>query len=148
MHIELRVEGITVVDGELDLRSLIERLEELEDYGLWSSAPLTFEQAKDLVSHLDVRSLELVRQIVLRGGSITWPHVKRICGIVTGSFYDFERDWLTPLCGLVLKVRGEVPSELITWIPDGPEWSSEGMKDVKFYIDGPALRSLRTVLLG
>ena len=48
MHVGLRIDGVTIVDGELDLHSLVIRLKEAEEYGLWLCTPLTFEQAQDL----------------------------------------------------------------------------------------------------
>lgn len=148
MHIDLRIEGVTVVNGELELHSLIKRLQEAEEYGLWLCTPLTFEQAKDLVSRLSPEALELVRQIVLRGGSITWPNVMKICRISTGGFPEFFFQWHEPLTRSVATVTGRTSGELVAWIPDTPEWDTDDCKDVKFYIDGPALKSLRQVFLG
>lgn len=148
MHIELRIEGITVVDEDLELGPLISRLQEAERCGLWFSAPLTFEQAKNLVSRLDATTLELVRQIVLRGGSITWPQAAKICGIVSGDFNEFETIWLEPLNRVVEAVSGGERGRLITEDPNDPAWDTGDMKDVKLDIDGPTLRSLRKVLLG
>ena len=148
MHVDLRIDGVTIVDGELDLHSLIIRLQEAEEYGLWLCTPLTFEQAQDLVSRLSPEMLELVRQVVLRGGSITWPNVMKICRIGIGGFHEFLFQWHLPLKQLVGTVTGRNTGELVTWIPDALEWDSDGCKDVKFYIDGPALTSLRQVLLG
>jgi hypothetical protein len=91
--------------------------------------------------------LELVRQVVLRGGSITWPNVMKICRIGIGGFHEFLSQWHLPLKQLVETVTGRNSGELVAWIPDGPEWDSDGCKDVKFYIDGPALKSLRQALL-
>jgi hypothetical protein len=148
MHIELRVEGITVVDGELDLHSLISRLREAVEYGLWSSSPLTYDQAKDLLIRLDTKTLELVRQIVLRGGSITWPHVAEICGIPTEDYDEFYNEWVKPLNRVVATVRGEEPSALIGWFPGQGDWETDDEGNIRFDIDGPALRSLRKVLIG
>ncbi|PVE20641.1 hypothetical protein DC522_31070 [Microvirga sp. KLBC 81] len=148
MHIELHIDGVTVVDGELDLRSVINRLEEAEEYGLWASSPLTFDQAKELLIRLDTRTLELVRQIVLRGGSITWPHAAQICGIPDEDYDAFYREWVKPLNRVVATVRGEEDSVLIAWRPDQGDWESDAEGNTRFDIDGQALKSLRKVLIG
>lgn len=148
MYIELSIDGVTVINAELDLPTLVRRLQEAEECGLWLSAPLTFDQAKDLVSRLDTRTLELVRQTVFRGRVITWPNAMEICGITTGGFHEFDREWLNPLDRMVETVRDGEPGVLISWVPDTPEWHSEDRKDLKFYIDGPALKALRKVLIG
>ncbi len=149
MHIELRIEGITVVDDELELHSLIERLEEAEEQGLWSSPPLSFEQAQDLVSRLDTTTLELVRKIVVRGGSISWSLAMQTCGNFKGILGEFETKWLEPLSRMTGAVRQNPPEMLIHWMVPGPESKmSEDVDAMKFCIDGPALRSLRKVLIG
>ncbi len=153
MHIELRIDGITAVDEELDLRALIDLLEEADEDGFWWSAPLTFRQAKDLLSRVDTRTLELIRQIVLRGGSITWPHVGRIFGIGPSNWLELHAEWLMPLNQLAGAVSRETNQNrklrwLIRWDQITPEREANNLRDVKYEIGDADLQSLRKALLG
>jgi len=147
MHIELRIDGVTFIDSKLDFRSLITHLEAAEEIGPWASDPLTMDQAKDLLIRLDPKQLELVRQIVLRGGSIAMPEIAKVCGITTGDLDTFANDWLPPVNRIVETVRGGDSRTLINWKPDRPDWGNEAWEDIKYYIDGPALQSLTKALL-
>jgi hypothetical protein len=147
MHIELRIDGVTFIDSKLDFRSLITHLEAADEIGPWASDPLTTDQAKDLLSRLDPKQLELVRQIVLRGGSIAMPEIAKVCGITTGDLDTFASYWLLPINRIVETIRGGASCTLIAWKPDRPDWGNEACQDIKYYIDGPALQSLTKALL-
>lgn len=89
MRVELQFEGKIVITSniaEADLRSVMSLVKSAEVEEPWYSTPITVAQAKELIGLLDTKSVELLRQIVLGDGSITWPEVQKICGIKGTNF--------------------------------------------------------------
>ncbi len=152
MHIELRVEGKTVLNGEVDLRFLVNLLndieKDIEQEGTWASTPIDVDQAKAVINLLDKKTVELLRWIVIGGGSITWPKVQEICGIKGKDFAYFRSRYQEQIRIAVRTVTQGQGGVLIWWEEDAPGWDTDDWRGAKLEIDGPALKSLKAVLIG
>jgi hypothetical protein len=151
MRIEVRLEGKTVVDVNFDLRYLIglaqDAEKDIQRRGAWGSSPIDIYQARAVIRQLDEKAIELLKWIVLGGGNITWPKVQQICGIEGRDFGDFERRYLQAIHDAV-RAATDGKYSFLLWFTDGaPEWDTPDWRDAKLEIDGPALTSLRAVLI-
>ncbi len=150
MRVKLQFEGKIVITGNIakaDLRSDMGLVKGAEMEEPWYSAPITVAQAKELVSLLDEKSIELLRQIVLGGGSITWPQVQKICGIKGTNFRQYRDQYDKKINHAVRMVTQGEHGGLITYEDGAPEWCADDWKDAKLEIDGPALMSLKEVFV-
>jgi hypothetical protein len=111
----------------------------------WHSAPITVAQATELIALLDATSVELLRQITLGGGSITWPQVQKICDIEGTDFDRYHSHYEARIKQAVQTVTQGKHAFLITYEDGAPEWCTDDWKDAKLEIDGPALLSLKEV---
>jgi hypothetical protein len=149
MRVELQFGGKIVINGniaEADLRSLMSLAKSAQVEEPWYSAPITVAQAKELVSLLDTKSVELLRQIVLGGGSITWPQVQKICDIKGTDFGQYHYRYGDKIERILWMITQGEHRYLITYEDGAPAWETDDWKDVKLEIDGPALLSLKEVL--
>ncbi|GEO17451.1 hypothetical protein [Microvirga aerophila] len=148
MRVELQFEGEVVITGKLaeaDLRSLLSLFKDAEVEETWHSAPITVTQAQQLIALLDAPSVELLRQITLGGGSITWPQVQKICDIKGTDFDRYHSYYEERIEQAVRTVTQGKHAFLITYEDGAPEWCTDDWKDAKLEIDGPALISLQEV---
>jgi hypothetical protein len=154
MRVEVQFEGELVITGnvaEANLGSLMGLLtnvkveKRLEPDEPPYSDPITAAQAKELVSRLDTRCVELLRQIALGGGSITWPQVQKICGIKGRNFGQYLDQYHHKINDAVRMVTRGEHRFLITYEDGAPAWETPDWKDAKLEIDGPALMSLKEV---
>jgi hypothetical protein len=149
MRLELRFEGkieITGNDGDADLHSLLSSLlQDFEVEELWHSPLITVAQARELIRLLDANSVELLRQIALGDGSITWPYVERICGIKGTDFVQYLVRYNDKINAVLQAVTQGKHSWLITYEDGAPAWATDDWKDAKLEIDGPALLALKKI---
>jgi hypothetical protein len=147
MRVEPQYEDKIVMTGnspEAELRPRI-NLKDAEVDQPWYSDPITVAQAKELISLLSERSVELLRQIVLGVGSITWPQVQKICGIKGTDFGQYHYQYGEKIEEAVRMVSQGEHRYVITYEDGAPAWDTDDWNDVKLEIDGPALMSLREV---
>jgi hypothetical protein len=111
----------------------------------WYSAPITVAQAKELISLLDTWNVELLRQITLGGGSITWPQVQKICRIRGTNFGQYHDQYGGKIDQVLRAITKGEHRYLITYEDGAPAWDTTDWKDAKLEIDGPALTSLKQV---
>jgi hypothetical protein len=136
--------GFDPISGSTFVFDALAKSAEVEEP--WYSAPITVAQAKELIGLLDTKSVELLRQIVLGGGSITWPQVQKICGIKGTNFGHCLDQYNHKINDAVWIVTQGEQRFLITYEDGAPAWETDDWKDAKLEIDGPALMSLREVL--
>jgi len=110
------------------------------------SDPITVEQARELTGLLDETCVELLRQIVLGDGSITWPQVQAICGIEGTDFGHYHYCYGDRIEEAVQAITQRASRYLITYEEGTPAWDTDDWQDVTLEIDGAALMSLREVL--
>lgn len=102
-------------------------------------------RAEELIGLLDETRIELLRQIVLGNGSISWPQMQNICGISGTDFGHYYYCYGEKIeRALQTVTRGEQRYS-ITYEVDTLAWDADDWKDVKLDIDDPALTSLREV---
>jgi uncharacterized protein YheU (UPF0270 family) len=151
MRVELQCEDKIVMTGnslEAESRPQIGLNEGAEVVQPWYSDPITVAQANELIGLLDAKSVELLRQIVLGDGSITWPEVQKICGIKGTDFGQYHYQYGDKIEQAVRTVTQGEHRYLITYEDGAPAWDTDDWRDVKLEIDGPALISLREVFAG
>jgi hypothetical protein len=148
MRVKLQCDGKTESTSNLadaDRYPLISPNKGAEIAEPWYSAPITVAQAKKLVSLLDTANVELLRQITLGNGSITWPQVQKICrirGTDFGQYHDQHGGKIDQVLRAITKGEHRY---LITYEDGAPAWDTKDWKDAKLEIDGPALTSLKQV---
>lgn len=145
MKVNLTLEGKVLISIDVELPSLATLANCADEDGPWHSAPLTIAQANELIGLLDTSSVDLLRQIVLAGGSITWPKVQEIYGIEGNDFGQFLYFYENGIKQALLTVTQGKHAWLITWEDGAPAWEAKDWKDAKLEIDGPALVSLTRV---
>jgi uncharacterized protein YheU (UPF0270 family) len=112
------------------------------------SDPITMAQAKELIACLDEKCVELLRQIVLGDGSITWPQVQQICGIEGTDFGHYHYCYGEKIRQALHTITQGEHRYLITYEDGAAAWDTDDWKDARLEVDGPALMSLREVLAG
>lgn len=148
MRVDQQCEGKNVVTGKIPkvgLGSQISLGEAAEIKQSWYSDPITVAQAKKLIALLDEKCVELLRQIVLGDGSITWPQVQKIYGIEGTDFGHYHYCYGEKIEEAVRMVSQGEHRYLITYEDGAPAWVTDDWNEVKLEIDGPALISLREV---
>ena len=148
MRVKLQCEGNTentdnVVDA--DGRPVISLSKGTDVEQPWYSDPITVAQAKKLVSFLDTWNVELLRQITLGGGSITWPQMQKVCCIRGTNFDQYHNQHCGKIDHVLQVITKGEHRYLITYEDGAPAWDTDDWKDVKLEIDGPALTSLKEV---
>jgi hypothetical protein len=146
MKLNLTIEGKVLISIDVELSSLANLANCAEEDEPWHSASITVPQAKELIGLLDTSSVELLRQIVLAGGSIAWPKVQEIYGIEGNDFDQFLFHYDNGIKQALRTVTQGKHAWLITWEDGAPAWEAKDWKDAQLEIDGPALVSLTRVI--
>lgn len=140
MEVDIRIDGISVVKAQIGLEALIEAVSKAarEGAGLGKSCSLGIAQAEELVARVDARTQEFLETIAKNNGYATWDEMKEIFDI--DEWADYSSRFGKGLTRALRNITGQPNDRLVFW--NDPEWD-EG--DQRVFIDGEALRSLRTV---
>lgn len=109
-----------------------------------SSTPMTPKQARDLISRIDPKSVELLEAIAKNeDGRVSWAEMKRILKIK--EWHDFTRRYGKGITRALRYVLDEPDARLIHWSDE--EWPEDKdlWDDSEVWIDGQALKSIRIV---
>lgn len=148
MRVRLQCDGRTESTNNLtdgDRRPLISLSKGTDVEQPWYSDPITVAQATKLISLLDTANVELLLQITLGGGRITWPQVQKICRIRGTNFGQYHDQHGGKIDQVLRAITEGEHRYLITYEDGAPAWDTDDWKDVKLEIDGPALTSLKKV---
>jgi len=142
MHLELKIEGQTVVNANVDVRTLIALLK-AAGQAATKSTPISVEQATSLINRVDTKSVEFLKLVAENNGFATWPQMQRIFGIKGNEWTEFTSRHGKGITRALRHITGGKHDVLVQWDDDDPEWNADDWKDAKVYIDGDALISLR-----
>jgi hypothetical protein len=108
--------------------------------------PLAVEQIQELIGLLDEPSITVLREIVLRGGRISWPRVQEICGMDPGNPDQLTQRCFGAINEALYNVAGD-EADLLVFSGFAIEPKEGDVDTRKIMIDGPALSSLKNVLV-
>ncbi|SFM57172.1 hypothetical protein SAMN05216573_102605 [Bradyrhizobium sp. Rc3b] len=149
MQIEIKIDGLSFVNMQLNeavLAKLLGGARAVE--GVPRSTPITVVQTQDLLSRIDAKSVQFLKQIAVNGGEISWGEMRRIFGIsdaAAGGWTEFSSSYGKGITRALRNLTGDKSARLVCWNDD--DWPDGGRAgawdDCKVFIDGLALKSLR-----
>jgi hypothetical protein len=153
MNFELRIDGKAVVNMELN-HGLISGLLQLKPSTagaetISQSASLTNAQAEELLSRIDGKSVQFLKQIAANNGSITWGEMKTIFSI--GDWATFASGHGKGITRALRHMLDDKSARLFWWIDkdwvddEGNNLAPSEEDRCKVYVDGTALRALREI---
>ncbi len=148
MNIEMLLDGQSVVKVSVDLSALAQAFKKaFQPHVAARSTPANESQMRDLLSRIDQRSSQFLKEIAASDdGSITWSRMRSIFGI--------ENDWSAysgsfgkGITRAYRNVLDDKTAKLVWWID--ADWDeAEGDDDTcEVFVDGPALTALRATIL-
>jgi hypothetical protein len=150
MLVEVKIDGQSLVNMELN-ETLLTRLlgSVTAPIAVARSTPITLAQTEALLSRIDGRSVQFLKQIAANNGKIAWGEMRRIFGITNGTdsgWSEFSASYGKGITRALRHLTGDKSARLVWW--DDAEWpngSAAGSWDsCNVYVDGPALESLRS----
>jgi hypothetical protein len=143
MHIEILIEGKSVVKADIDMTFLAGTLSPSRGEVLAKSSPMTKAQAEELLARIDSKSAQLLRQIAANNGVITWDEMRAILGIGIDDWNVFSAGRGKGITRALRHILGDRSARLIWWNDD--EWVDDKDPLGPVYIDGLALQALREI---
>lgn len=152
MDFEIRVDGQVAVKMEINT-SIFSNLLQTTALGsmtadskpasapmIAKSAPMTRQQAQELLSRIDGKSAHFLKQLAANNGTIKWADARAIFGIQNqDNWSEFSAGYGKGITRAVRHILGDKSARLVWWIDE--EW--EDMDEGLIYVDGPALDALR-----
>lgn len=145
MQIEIKIDGQSLVNMQLDEGLLFKVLGKTSGaLGMPKSTPITVAQAKDLLSRIDTKSVQFLKQIAMNSGEIGWGEMRRIFGI-NDEWSEFSSSYGKGITRALRHLTNDKSARLVWW--DDADWPDDGRAGTwdhcKVFVDGPALKSLR-----
>ena len=155
MQIQVIVDGQTVLDAALDLDKLLGHgsgdsivAQIVAGRTVPKSTPISKEQAQELLSRLDPKTVTFLKQLAINGGKMTWSQMRTLFKIPQqGDTKAFTAHYGKGLTRSLRNITGDPSANLIFW--DDDEWVDENKFDALYvYCDGPALAALQAIVAG
>lgn len=150
MNITLAVDGQVVININLDT-ALIPKL--LPSFGgaitahhhhMSKSTPVSKAQMEELLSRIDTKSVQFLKQLAANNGSITWGEMRSIFGIdTTDDWTSFSAGYGKGITRALRNILQDKSARLIWWLDEEWDEEAEDWDPYHVYIDGPALQTLR-----
>jgi hypothetical protein len=143
----IQLAGKTVFSGEVSILTLLSLFGSTAQTTITALAPekyksyaLTPPQAEQLLRNVDPKTADFLKAIAQGNGEIKFGEMQKIFGIK--EWTDFTTRFGKGLTRALRHLTDNSSAKLLWW--DDEEWKSETDKEGPVYIDGPALKSLRT----
>lgn len=108
------------------------------------STPMTPKQARDLISRIDPKSVDLLEAIAdSEDGRLNWGKMKKILKIK--EWQDFSRRYGKGITRALRYALGDPQARLIHWSDEAWPDDEKLWDESEVWIDGQALESLRIV---
>ena len=149
MYLELKVDGETVATMTLNTEFLEQYLQKpltINHAPPSRSTPMTEAEIKDLLSRIDVKSVDFLKRIAASDGSITWGEMRQIFGIKDVKDWPaFSSGHGKGITRALRHVKGDKSARLVWW--DDDEWEEDPSQwdPCEVHVDGSALQALRAV---
>ena len=146
MDFEIKIDGHVAVKAEINpslFRSFLSGT--APPFGVPKSAPLTAAQVEDLLSRIDTKSVQFLKQIAANNGRITWGDARTIFGIEDPTDWSaFSASYGKGITRAVRNILGDRSARLVWWDDHDKTWESTESKDpALLFVDGPALQALQ-----
>lgn len=147
--IQIVIDGQLAVNASIDLAALGfgSQQTSLTHERVSKNTPMTTPQAREILSRIDARSAEFLRQIAANGGQITFGEARTTYGIgAPGDWSAYASIFGRGITRAVRKVLADTSARLVWWEDSDPTWKENDFDAAKLFIDGHALESLREVI--
>ena len=142
MELDISIDGKKIATLTVDRAALARVLATASDADDTFSTPMTPRNAKDLLSRIDPKSVELLTAIANSdNGRIMWGDVKEILDIE--EWKDFSRRYGKGITRAFRHILDDGDARLIHWDDDDWEGDEDEWDDCEMWVDGQALESLR-----
>jgi hypothetical protein len=154
VELELSIDGASVLTMQLNAK-LVAQLLQMEPVptnvaALAKSTPITKDQAADLLSRINGKSVHFLKTLAANDGAITWGEMRNIFGIPKVENWDwFSAGHGKGITRALRHILNDKSARLVWW--NDQEWDGVPLAQqdsCKVYVDGPALDALREVSKG
>lgn len=144
MNFDMVLDGQSVVKIDVDLPMLAHMLQRAFQLDADAqSTPATETQMRDLLSRIDQRSGQFLREIAASDdGSITWVRMRTIFGIANNDWSAYSGSFGKGMTRAYRNILNDKTARLVWWIDANWDDWDDDMSAV--YIDGAALVALRS----
>jgi hypothetical protein len=148
MGVEIKIDGSTLVNMQVDLDVFAKLMNgAIPTTSVSRSSPITVPQAHDLLSRIDGKSVQFLKQIAANNGEIGWGEMQRIFGI-NDVWSEFSSSYGKGITRALRHLLGDKSARLVWW--DDADWPDSDQPgtwdDCKVFVDGVALKSLREAI--
>lgn len=150
MNIEMLLDGQSVVKADIDLPVFARMLQTaFQPDANARSTPATESQMRDLLSRIDQRSSQFLREIgASDDGSITWQRMRSIFGIAKPDDWPaYSGSFGKGITRAYRNILDNKTAKLVWWTD--ADWEDVDWDDdmCAVFVDGPALIALRSATL-
>jgi hypothetical protein len=149
MNLEIKLDGKSVVNLEIDVHSLMliakTLTQEPPPLSESRSTPLSVTQARELLANIDPKSKAFLLKLAKQGGKLTWGEMRKIFELDDDAGWSsYTRAWGKGITKAVRYILKDKQARLI-WSVD-EEWEDDCDPLGPVYVDGVALESLKSLL--
>jgi hypothetical protein len=150
MNFQVLLEGKSVVKVDVDLPVLVQMLRDaIHSEKRAQSTPATQKQMEELLSRIDQRSVQFLKEIASSDhGSITWRQMRSIFGIKNPDDWSaYSGSFGKGITRAYRHILDDKTAKLVWWIDN--DWKEVDWDDdmCSVFVDGQALTALRSATL-